>query len=986
MCMNSDTTPTQPARLSHRIVAIVAIGACGAFAINFAQRPNAQSLIEKADGLLESSQYRSALIAAQKALSIDPGNVDATVAAGDACFGVGDFDQALAYFEAVRLNNHPKSLHATERCGLIHMKGGNAATAEDCFRSVLESDPEHLPALVQLASLLGIQSRREEAVPFILTLFRLGHFDEDLLSLVQSPNSALSNKSELDRYLRLSPQHAGALVGAAWHERLANRDDDAIQLLRRAISAKPEFAEPRVALAQLYWHLDRMSDLAQLLNETETHDIVSDARLWGIRGALAERIGQHDAATRCYWNAYRLEPHHPRALYHLYSAARAAGDLTNAQLVERQIQAVDHLQDVQFAVASQPIPDWNDVKKLVAQLEVVGRHWEAWGWSAYAGKHLSKNSWAASKKHEYSKQLKSLSVLQLCTPIDGLTLDFSDLPRPSWGSVETTDPSGEEAVHRVVFEDVAERVGLTFSHHSLKRTAADGLLMLQLNGSGVAVLDYDHDGWPDIYFTQPCEWPVEPNPPGNIDRLFRNHQGVEFSDVTTSCHIVEEGFSTGVTVCDYNSDGFDDLYVANIGPNRLLLNNGDGTFNDVTDAAGVGDPGWSTSCVVADFSGDGLPDVYSVNYLQGEQIFERVCQHKDGRPRMCLPFQFEAQQDRFYLNLGDGRFRDLTETCGIKLGNGKGLGVVAADFNGDGRLGLFVANDTVANTFFANTSVDGDAKLFDECALPTGLAYNGEGKPEACMGIAAGDMDGDGDLDLYVTNFYSETNTLFRRDGEGFSDATREAGIAESSRGMLGFGTQFLDADLDGRLDLLVANGHIDDYRPYGRPYKMRAQFYWNAGSGRFVESKGGEHFNRELRGRAMARLDWNRDGREDVVITDMDEPAALLTNTTKSHGNNLTIRLRGRSSRCAIGARVVVRVGGRSISRHLTAGDGYQASNQRQLVFGLAAAQVVDVVEVSWPSGISQKFHRVAGNHEYIVVEGQEILWRTFESAVVSP
>ncbi len=974
--MNVENTPNHPALL-YRVGVIALTGTMTAVALMWWTRPTMESHLADAQRHLEVDDYTKALSAAENALKLQPQNTAALIAAGDAHFGLEQFDEALHHFEQVVTESSPESIHAMERAGRIHMHHrGNATEAERCFQSVLKRDEGNVLALIQMVSLLGIQARRQEAVPYILTLFRLGHFNEDFLSLLQSPDAGLNNKAELERYRRADPKNAAVLVGLAWHARQKKTTDASITLLERAIALGPNFAEPRVALAELLWQLDRISGLAQLLAEKESIAITDDARLWSIRGALAKRFGQDAAASRCYWEASRRDPADPRALFNLYNSTTTDGDRKNALLLSQQMQFVERLQDLHFAVVSQATPDWDNVKLLIEQLDRVGRVWEAWGWSAYAEKNLGEHSWASSRKQHYDGLLASLPTSQVCRPIAGLTLDYSHVSLPDWNAIESTEGVSDGSIPPIVFTDKASFTELSFRHQSIDRSTSDGLLMLQLNGSGVAVLDFDQDSWPDIYFTQACnDWPVDENSAQNMDQLFRNHYGERFSDVTKHSQLREDRFSTGVTVGDYNSDGFEDVYVANIGENRLLENNGDGTFTDVTDQAGVGDDRWSTSCVLADFSGDGLPDIYSVNYLTGDRIFERVCQHRDGRPRMCLPFQFDSEQDRYYVNLGDGRFQELTETCGIKTANGKGLGVVAADFDQDGKLSLFVANDTVANSYFANVHKQTDGRFFEERALTMGLAYNGDGKSEACMGVAAGDMDGDGDLDLYVTNFYSETNTLFRMESRHeFSDGTREAGLSEVSRDMLGFGTQFLDADLDGRLDLLVANGHIDDYQPYGRPYKMQPQFFWNAGEGRFLDSsdRAGDYFVKKWRGRAMARLDWNGDGREDVVITDMDAPAALLTNLTVS-GNYLTVRLRGvQSAREAIGARVIVRVDGRSIARQLTAGDGYQASNQRQLVFGLGESDVVDTVDVFWPSGVNDTFNAVSANGEYIVAEGE--------------
>jgi hypothetical protein len=309
------------------------------------------------------------------------------------------------------------------------------------------------------------------------------------------------------------------------------------------------------------------------------------------------------------------------------------------------------------------------------------------------------------------------------------------------------------------------------------------------------------------------------------------------------------------------------------------------------------------------------------------------------------------------------------------------LGIVAADFDGSHKLNLFVANDAVPNFFFVNqTPAGSDIPLFVELGHEAGLALNADGRAQACMGVAAGNLDNDQHLSLFVTNFRNEPNTLYHRRADTvFVDDTRQWKLFDASIPMVGFGTQFLDAELDGHLDLILTNGDVDDSRDLGLMYQMPPQYFRNQGNGHFVElfaKTVGPYFSGKYLGRGLVRLDWNRDGREDIAISHLDAPAALLTNTTQPAGHFLAVQLRAvTTSRDAIGATVTVGVGGRHVVRQLTAGDGYHASNQRQLTFGLGSDQQIDELSVDWPSGLKQRFADIASDSQVLIIEGQSRL-----------
>ena len=500
---------------------------------------------------------------------------------------------------------------------------------------------------------------------------------------------------------------------------------------------------------------------------------------------------------------------------------------------------------------------------------------------------------------------------------------------------------------------------------------------------GCGVMDYDLAMLGPTSFSAPGGvWPVDPLPnPGQGINSSENRGDGTFDNVTEMAGLGDGEFSQGLAVGDFDNDGFPDLFVGNVGHDRLYHNNGDGTFVDVTTTAHVGGAdAWTSSAAFADLNGDALPDLYVVHYLVLDEVLKRACKF-NGRPMGCAPTMFAAEQDRLYINQGDGRFLDQTETSGIIARDGKGLGIIVADFQNRGQLDVFVGNDTAANFFFVNaTPSRGSTPFFREEGLLRGVALNEAGIAQASMGIGCDDADGDGQLDLYVTTFYADYNTLFlQQSDQTFTDVTRRVALREPTFNMLGFGTQFVDADLDGWPDLVVANGHVDRTFSTGVADAMPPQMFRNLQGKRFVEMPAsglGPYFQQRLLGRSMSRLDWNADGREDVCVVHLDAPAALLTNQSTPAGHWVALRLHGTASaRDAVGARVRLTAGGRTWMRQITAGDGYMSANERRLVFGFGQISVVDQIEIVWPTGNRVVYENIPIEIDLIAVEGSHRL-----------
>ena len=554
--------------------------------------------------------------------------------------------------------------------------------------------------------------------------------------------------------------------------------------------------------------------------------------------------------------------------------------------------------------------------------------------------------------------------LRIAVPLLALAQLFSP-------QTNTAPQSNANAPAAARFADVTAQSGVNFVHVS----SPEKRYIVESMSGGVALLDYDNDGRLDIYLVNSLTVDLVRSKGKTRSALFRNQGDGTFRDVTDRAGVGDVGWGMGAAVADYDNDGFEDIYVTCVGPNRLYRNRGDGTFEDLTARAGVGDARWSAGAAFFDYDADGHLDLFVANYVAFDfrNLPEfgkgKLCQYK-GIPVQCGPRGLPGEGDSLYRNRGDGTFEDVTKKAGVTDPNGYyGMQPIASDFDDDGLLDLFVANDSTPNFHYKN---QGDG-TFREVGFLAGTAVNENGSEQGSMGVTVADYNHDGRLDLFVTNFDDDYNTLYRNDGRGsFTDVSHAARVAAVSLPYVGWGTKFFDYDNDGWVDLFVANGHVYPQIP---SYRQRNFIHRNMRDGTFGDTTAPlGPLASELRvGRGAAFGDLDGDGDVDIVINNLDGAVQLLRNDGGSANNAVIIKTVGvKSNRGGVGARVRVVSGDLAQVGEVRSGDSYLSQSDLRLHFGLERRTRIDLIEVRWPSGAVDKVDGAGVNKILTIKEGR--------------
>jgi len=956
------------------VVALVTLSVVvGIFVFRYSS-PGLLPLLKQAAIALRNGEVEAAVGKARQAVAVDPTSIDGWQLLAQAGLAANDrstFENAVEVIEDL---NPGRAAQLWIEIGSKQMQRLHATSAEHALRQAIRVVPDRSEPWRLLVQLVAIQGRPMDTAECLLQLIRLNSFTiHDLLTLAW-PNASLPDPERIAAMLEAEPDNRIPMLSQVAMALNQNRTADAEHLLGEILTAHPNNRRAAALLGLVLAKRDADEFLTWQRDYSKAGE--GDPECWVGRGIWLRNHGQFAASARCLHHAAVLDPRHLTAVSELGQVLTAMGerDLAASFLEwSRQQQEI-----VELARSIEEQNDLSMIPKLVDRLEAVGRLWEAWAWCRIYNDGHPGEDLLRRKQSALRAQLTPSLPRTVASVMPGGDFEWLKLPEPNWGLPhQPSTQTADQATSTIAFVDDADSLGIRFH---FENGQPDKGTIVQTGGGGVAAVDYDLDGWCDLYFVQGGSHPGQLKQ-DVTDALFRNVRGSTFQQTTDKAGINEDGFSQGVSVGDLNNDGFPDLFVGNVGTNCIFINNGDGTFSDVTATSGMDGTGWTTSCGIADFNGDQHPDLFVVRYAGGPDITTRVCRDAQGRPGVCRPTLFPAETDLLGLSGGDGTFTELCDEAGLNLPDGRGFGLVIADFDSDNQLDVFVANDQTANHLLIQQEAESSQVRFTDHAVMAGVAFDRDGMPQACMGVAADDINHDGVPDLFVTNFANESNTLYQSQGHGgFMDVSRQSELRDPGFAQLGFGTQFLDADLDGRSDLVVLNGHIQSQFDDGQAQAMLPQFFHALSNGRFAEGLNDQpesFFDTKRIGRGLCVLDWNNDGLPDFAASFLDGNAALVSNRSSGVGDWFVLELTGTSSsRDAIGTRVKLTLAdGRHRFWQATAGDGFASSNQCRMHIGLGDKTQIAEIEIRWPSGRTQTFDSPAVNSVWNATEGRAAL-----------
>ncbi len=940
--------------------------------------PDPEQLLRQANTAYLAGRYADATAKARQVLQFVPANADALWLAGQSELRQQNYSEAVILLGEITAEHRQFRAALTTVAGLHSNKLLSIRREVESWRQLLRQLPDDITALQRLAQLYASSGARTEALPLILRLVKLGQ-PSDLLMVAARETGAISDRPMLEKAQLADPNDPYPPTGLA---QIAFLDGDyarAVLLSREALELE---AAHLPALRILGHSLLALSSWAELQDWQKTvASVSSDPDIQAVMGMQAARSGRNQTAATLLLSAVRQRGDQRSAIWQLSQLSSSAAE---PELAARLSELLEH--DRQLKEAQDRVffgggaTDLAAVLSLVDAFQTCGRIHEAWGWAVLASPGVADGTLLQARIEQLTAILETASeqLVQDTGLLQEATRRLINHPMLTDMSADGDLESGDEqrSRARLRFREIAADIGLEFEYLN-GNSGRPTRHMYELTGGGVGVLDLDADSWPDVVLTQGGVIAPTAGSLAGEHRIFRNQRGLRYREITAQTGLIGHEYGQGTAVGDLNEDGFDDFIVAGIGGATLWMGNGDGTFSAESELT-VRDMRWFTSVAIADLNQDQVSDILLLGYLRGSDLLTRLCKSGQDQPRMCSPSVFSAESDLLLYGDASGGFQDLSSV--LPPTTGKGLGLLVADFNNDPGLEVLIASDTTPNSLLI---YDTEQNTWNDAGFASGLALSSTGKPEGSMGIAVRDLNADQIPDIVVTNFLAESAGIYESAGAAqYIDRRDSTGLAAATRKVLGFGTQFLDADLDGRAELFLANGHIDNLNSPEIPYRMRSQmFSWT--DRRFSEQLPEDicpWMNELHLGRSVARLDWNQDGKPDLLIGTLYEPTALLSNETPATGISLAVSLTGTSSpRTPTGARVShSSPGGLQLTQEiLTAGDGYQCSSQKQLLITARAAHFSGTLSVLWPDGSSEDYRNLLPGQRYRLIQNSGRAYR---------
>ncbi|WP_218933401.1 FG-GAP-like repeat-containing protein [Rubripirellula lacrimiformis] len=943
------------------------------------------AVLERAQASFSKTNYTETQDLLRPLLIAEPLDLGAVVLFAKCQAALGEKLAAAQLLESVPVSEVEVRCEANWLAAQWLADEGNVEAAEQRFNEILNLQGSVKRVHRQLASLLNQQGRRVEAADHLRALARSGDVTEKELFAMNCYGDAFGNQPPMQG---TNPdQWSPGLLTLVRFVRSDGHLDQARRLIETLARRFPDSTAIIAMEGRIYSDLEDDRAIEEWTTRLP-EGIEVQPEYWHALGMWLQRRDEHPMAIRCFAEAVARDPTDRFSMIAMSRSLQIQGQAETSQCVAEHFDRLNEMAGIMRIIGRQR-GSRSELNRVAAILDELGRPWESVAWREVA----LRTHGSTDRELQRVQQQRSALVAAEPGPAfmfgDPVTatvcgISLADWPAPTRDKLVRSirdSASGRDLESpasanpaSIPLQDVTDEIGMVFQYDSGTDPTSDQRFLHQLTGGGIGVIDFDLDGRSDLYLTQGGGDAYDPH--GSLaNEMFRNVDGAAVS-VSAMAGVGDQGYGQGVAVADLNQDGFADLVVANIGVNVVLINNGDGTFRRGERESAAFGESWTTSIACGDLDGDRLPEIFEVNYIDDPSVLTAPCTPDED---LCSPSKFRPAADRVYRVGVDGSVVDWDGFESLPDKPSYGFAAVIANFDRKEGNDLFVANDTLQNQYWTSQRDDesGSVQLRENAVLQ-GCGLGLLGQRQGCMGVAQGDFDRTGTLDLLVTNFWDQAADLFLLDASGFfTNSSVKLGLYEDTRQTVGWGAQSVDFDRNGWLDIAMVNGHLVDHRHRGKPYQMLPQYF--AGSSRGFDlldkdSADRPYWSTSALGRTMAIVDWNGDRRPDLIVNHLDRPAALLQNVTAT-GNAIRFELVGSTSeRDAIGAEVQVRCGDQLWSAWQTGGDGLLCSNESVLDVGLGQADAIDEVTVRWPAGTTETYSGLSVNQQYLLVEGHGI------------